>query len=202
MNTSYLSSIPLSQSDKLLYSWGFDLTQEYFSIAKSIPDNHPFAVELATGTGRMSAVLSGLFPSVITGDISLVDLPRAQQRIPPALSDRVQYLQLDMESLPFRSQSIPVLFCMNTIHEMEHPAACIREMIRIIHPNGYLVVGDFNRLGFDTMQRIHETVYHNNHNEGTMPAEDIGVILQSFFHDLQKIDTQLNRTFIARKKQP
>ncbi len=189
-----------SQSDRLLHQSGFDLVREYFHIAQQIPPAGLPVLELATGTGRMSAVLASLFPSVITGDISLSDLPRTLNRIPSQYSHRVGFLQLDMEQLPFRTGSIQSIFCLNTLHETEHPQHCLQEMIRIAHHNGHLVIGDFNRTGFDAMQKIHQTVYHNDHSEGTITSEAIKEILERSFDSIRTVATPLNITFIATKK--
>ncbi|MBW7888095.1 MAG: class I SAM-dependent methyltransferase [Bacteroidetes bacterium] len=195
-----LSHIQCSQSDLLLRSRGFNLTEEYAEIISRINAGSRTVLELATGTGRMSAVLSLFFPAVITGDISLCDHHRAVQRVPPECRKRISYLQLNMELLPFADDSIPFLICLNTLHETEHPAPCLREMIRVVSPEGILAVGDFNRTGFDEMQKIHEQVYHNNHSEGTISGEEISTALAEAFSSVTEISTPLNRTFIARNK--
>jgi ubiquinone/menaquinone biosynthesis C-methylase UbiE len=105
-----LELITPSQSDQLLKIWGFDLVSEYFTIAQQLPPTNFPVIELATGTGRMSAILSCMFPSTISGDISLTDHPRTLQRVPKQFLSRIQFLQLNMENLPFRSDNI--LSCM------------------------------------------------------------------------------------------
>ncbi len=195
-----LSEIEPSQSDRILHQLNFDLVREYFLIAEHLPLSDAPVLELATGTGRMSAVLASLHPSVITGDISLTDLPRAYTRIPAQFRDRVQFQQLDMEKLPFRSDSMKSLVCMNTLHETEHPELCLKEMIRIVDPNGIFIVGDFSRKGFDTMQTIQRTVYHNDHAEGTISTEVIKMILQQNFDSIHTFTTDLNITYITSHK--
>jgi ubiquinone/menaquinone biosynthesis C-methylase UbiE len=197
----FLSSMPFSESDILLHSWGFDLTKEYFSIASQVTTDAPFAVELATGTGRMSAVLSGLFSSVITGDLSLSDHERAIARVPMPYRNRVHYVQLNMESLPFRTGSIPLVFCVNTLHEVERPEQCIQEMIRVLSPNGTLVLSDFNKTGFEAMKKIHEIVYHNTHSEGFTTMEKVKQTLSRIFSSLKVVQTPLNAIVIASRKQ-
>ncbi len=174
--------------------------KEYFLIASHVHTSSLNVVELATGTGRMCAVLSGLFPFVITGDISLDDFPRAQERIPPQFKDSVCFIQLNMESLPFASNSLQTIFCMNTVHEVSNPLLCVDEMIRVLHPNGVLTVGDFNCRGFEMMQLVHKIVYHNNHNKGKLSINDVGGILSKRFLRCKTIETPLNSTIIATGK--
>ncbi|MFZ4619316.1 MAG: class I SAM-dependent methyltransferase [Bacteroidota bacterium] len=195
-----LSEIEPSQSDRILHQLGFDLVREYFLIAEHLPMSEGPVLELATGTGRMSAVLASLHPSVITGDISLTDMPRAFARIPAQYRNRVQFQLLDMVKLPFRNDSVKSLVCMNTLHETEHPESCLEEMIRIVDPSGVFIVGDFSRKGFDTMQTIQRTVYHNDHSEGSISTEAIKKILQQHFDSILTFTTNLNITYIASLK--
>ena len=198
---THLEQIPQSQSDLLLRAWGYDLVREYFSVAQQLPQSSAPVVELATGTGRMSAVLSCIFPSIISGDISFNDLPRVLQRIPKPNVERVHFVQLNMENLPFQSDSIHTVVCMNTLHEVSNPYLCLLEMIRVIRPDGTLVIGDFNRTGFDAMKKIHQTVYHNDHLEGLISLDEIERLLSSSFHTVRSFSTTLNVTCIASNKQ-
>lgn len=198
--TSFLEQIPPSQSDTLLRDWGFDLLREYFEIANYIPSTTDPVLELATGTGRMSAVLSCLFPSIVSGDISLKDIPRVLERIPKQFIDRITFLHLDMEHLPFPTGQFSTVVCINTLHETEHPMICLQELARVTSAEGILVTGDFSQTGFDMMQKIHETVYHNNHEEGSITSTDIQQFLQSAFTSVHTIHTPLNITYIASGK--
>jgi len=85
MNEKYLeliSKIPLTDSDKLLLSWGYNLVNEYLEIiTQSELDSQNPVLELATGTGRMSALLTRLGYDVVTGDISTDDREKAENRI-------------------------------------------------------------------------------------------------------------------------
>ena len=195
-----VASIPASSSDRLLRSMGFDLVREYAQVTAALPDNTKTTLELATGTGRMTAVLASWFPSVITGDISLTDVARVHQRLPDERWERVQFLQLDMERLPFRNNSIGTIVCLNTIHETKHPEQCLEEMIRAVRSDGTLIIGDFSRNGFDVMQRIEQEVYGRDHHEGTMPISKVEEILRKGFTEIRIIETPLNRTLSVTGK--
>lgn len=197
---SSLQLIPLSQSDQLLKSWGYDLLQEFFVIARQLPISSSPVIELATGTGRMCGILSLNIPSIISGDISLSDMPRTLQRIPKQFSERVKFVQLDMEKLPFRSGSIDSLICMNTMHEVERPEECLKEIIRVMKSDGTVIIGDFNRTGFEVMQKIHEAVYNNNHSEGYITMTEIERILSLAFHSVRPIASPLNISYVATHK--
>jgi ubiquinone/menaquinone biosynthesis C-methylase UbiE len=195
-----LSSIPQSDSDRLLQSWGYDLVGEYQTIAGQIPVSRDPVLELATGTGRMCAVLSFSFPIILTGDISLEDLPKTIHRLPRHNAHRLSFLQLDMEHLPFRTDSLRTIVCMNTIHEVSEPRRCLQEMTRILHPKGRLIVGDFNPTGYDMMQKVHQTVYHNDHTTGSMSMPEVETIIRSSFTEVRICPTPLNITVFASGK--
>lgn len=195
-----LSSIPFSESDRLLQSWGYDLIGEYGAVANMIPATQEPVIELATGTGRMCAVLSFSCPRIVTGDISLKDLPKTLHRLPPQHAHRISVLQLNMERLPFRTGSIRTIVCMNTMHEVAAPQTCLHEMIRVLHPDGLLAVGDFNATGFAMMQKVHHRVYHNEHSTGSIAMSDVESTLRSGFRDVRHLSTPLNETVFASGK--
>ena len=196
------SLIEPSESDRILHGYGCDLVLEYFSIARHLPVTTLPVVELATGSGRMIAVLSTFVPSILTGDLSLADAPRARKRVPHQFRDRVSFFQLDLERLPFRTDAIRSMICMNTLHETEHPHACLAEMIRTIHPDGTLIIGDFNRKGFDLMQTVQQQVYHTDHHEGSITSDEIANILHGSFNTVTVFETELNTSYIAANKRP
>ena len=195
---SVISSIPPSESDRLLHSWGYDLTGEYEEIACKTPlSPHSAILELATGTGRMTSVLTRLGFRVVTGDLDLAQRQRAEERITNAYLPLVQFLQLNMESLPFQDHSIPFLVCMNTLHELANPQKAFSELIRVHDPRGVLIIGDFNETGFGVMERLHQVVYAGHHSLGTMPMKEIEPTLQSRYQYIRSIETPLNISFVA-----
>ena len=195
---SVISSIPPSESDRLLRSWGYDLTGEYEEIVCKTPlPPHSTILELATGTGRMTSVLTRLGFRVVTGDLDLAQRQRAEERITNAYLPLVQFLQLNMESLPFQDHAIPFLVCMNTLHELANPQKAFSELIRVHDPRGVLIIGDFNETGFGVMERLHQVVYAGHHSLGTMPLKEIEPTLQSRYQYIRSIETPLNISFVA-----
>lgn len=195
---SVLSTIPPSESDRLLRSWGYDLTAEYEEVIQSIAfPPQSLILELATGTGRMTSVLTRLGFRVVTGDLGLQQRHRAEERITRQYLPVVQFLQLNMEELPFADQSIPYLVCMNTIHELANPRKALSELLRVPDPRGVLILGDFNETGFEVMERLHQVVYAGHHSLGTMSMKEIEPVLQSRYRYVRSIETPLNTSFVA-----
>ncbi len=193
-------SIPPSIGDDLLHTWGYDLVAEYIQIIweAELPPAES-VLELATGSGRMSAVLTRLGFSVITGDLSNEEYGRTLERVTPAHSDKLQYLLLDMEKLPFRDHSVRSIVCLNTLHELQNPRTCLSEMIRVHARDGTLVVGDFSETGFTTFHRLHRAVYGNDHTEGFLKMADARSLLANAYHVIREVVTPLNITYIASR---
>lgn len=198
LQQSIVDSIPSSQSDDLLRQWGHDLTGEYVEVLLKAGLEKPRTIlELATGTGRMSAALTRLGHGVITGDITQERRADAMQRITQAYLPQVVFMELDMERLPFADHSVDAIVCMNTLHELEHPRECLREVNRVHSKKGQLVVGDFNHLGFEMMQRLHQELYKNDHLTGSLTMAEAKPMLQQFYPKLLEIQTSLNVSFVA-----
>jgi ubiquinone/menaquinone biosynthesis C-methylase UbiE len=89
---------------------------------------------------------------------------------------------------------------MNTMHEVIAPRHCLQEMIRVLHPEGRLIVGDFNPTGFDMMQKIHHIVYHNDHTTGSMSMQEVETIIRLSFTEVRIQPTPLNITVFASGK--
>jgi ubiquinone/menaquinone biosynthesis C-methylase UbiE len=196
-----VDSIPASKSDEQLRSWGYDLIAEYVQILREAHlDATSPLLELATGSGRMSAVLTRLGFEVVTGDISAAKSADALARITPAFSDRVSRLTLNMKTLPFSEDHFRNILCLDTLHELEEPHACVSELIRVHDPSGTIVIGDFNELGFEVMQRLHRAVYGNDHTQGFLKMVDLRPLLQETYDVIQEVVTPLNISYIAAHK--
>jgi ubiquinone/menaquinone biosynthesis C-methylase UbiE len=196
-----LNSIPPSASDIRLRSWGYSLIDEYARIIQeaSLPSGGD-VLELATGSGRMSAVLTRLGYRVLTGDESDEKQSQVWQRVTPEFAALVELSLLNMECLPFRDASIDTIVCVNTLHELLHPLKCLSELLRIHIPAGTLILGDFSETGFDIMQRLHQATDRSNHPRGTLRITDVEPIIKRTYSDVRTVVTPLNIIYIASCK--
>jgi ubiquinone/menaquinone biosynthesis C-methylase UbiE len=196
-----LNSIPPNETDKLLISRGYNLTAEYFEILShaSLNNQEP-VLELATGTGRMSAVLSRLGYDVITGDVSMEDRKLAESRIGKEYLHKVKFKTLDMKQLPFDNNSFTSIVTMNTFHHLDDPEICLQEIIRVHSGTNSLVIGDFNDKGFDELDNAHRTIYGKNHTCGNFDIHKLKPLLGKYYQDIKEIHTTLNFSLIATNK--
>ncbi len=196
-----IASISLTDSDKLLQSRGYNLAAEYYEIlSHATLDTHQPILELATGTGRMSAVLTRLGYDVITGDVSTEDRKNAELRITTEYLHKVKLLTIDMEALPFDDGSSPSVISMNTFHHLERPEVCLRELIRVHSGKNSLIIGDFNETGFAELQKVHQILYAKDHTRGNLSMDKLKPFLETQYHEVKEIHTKLNVTLIASAK--
>ena len=189
-----------SNTDGLLRERGFDLLQEYLRIiteGQLVPGP---IVELATGTGRTSAILARQGYEVITGDITPEKRADALRRISPAYGKQVSMMVFNMEKLPFRSRSIRTMISLNTIHELDHPGKCLSELVRVHDPDGILVVGDFNDTGFEVMDEVHKIVFGKPHSRGRLSMDSVRKELTDLYESVFTIETPLNISVVCRGK--
>lgn len=197
---SLVASIPSSNTDAFLRERGYDLLKEYVAIVSfGRPDTHGPVVELATGTGRMASVLTRLGHRVITGDLTLEKRADALRRVSPAFMSEVQLLQLDMERLPFPDCSLRSIISVNTVHELGDPQRCIEELLRVLHPDGSLVVSDFNETGFGVLQDAHRAVFGTDHRRGTMDMNAVTSVFHSKHLSFSSFETDLNTTLVCTR---
>lgn len=195
------ATIPPSPSDGLLRTWGYDLVEEYAHIVReaALPAGSE-VLELATGTGRMTAVLTRLGLRVRSGDVSDEREEQVWQRVLPEFAANVELMLLDMQALPFKSGSVQTITCMNTLHELANPGECLEELLRVHDRSGVLILGDFNDTGFETMQRLHRTLHGNDHPRGLMKISEAESVLRKRYSEVRVVLTPLNISLIASGK--
>jgi len=195
MKISY--TIPKSDSDLLLESWGYNLLDEYIQLIEASGFINSMVLDVATGTGRASSVISRLNCNVITGDNSLDKKNEAEKRITENYFGKVKFLKLNLECLPFNSNSIDNIVCLNTLHELSNPVNCLKEIIRVHSSNGTMLIADFNPLGFDVMDKLHLTKFNRPHPRGSISTEVLLDTLKKNYFNINRIDTELNSGFIV-----
>jgi malonyl-CoA O-methyltransferase len=80
-------------------------------------------------------------------------LERLRQRLTPHASRLTQHVCADMERLPFKSSSMPMLWSSLALQWANDTENCLREWHRVITPNGLLVFASF---GPDTLKELRQ----------------------------------------------
>lgn len=129
-------------------SLGIDVSWRKKAIAELDPAQHRRILDVATGTADVAILTAKTLPQAhITGlDLSREMLKIGDTKIEKQnLTDRIQLLQGDSENLPFADNSFDALTVAFGVRNYENLERGLREMRRVLRPDGKLVVLEFSR---------------------------------------------------------
>jgi ubiquinone/menaquinone biosynthesis C-methylase UbiE len=108
-------------------------------IVRQILDNLPAGVALdaACGTGRHTAYLASLGHKVIGVDTSPEMLARARRKMPAG-----EFYEADLHDLPLADDSVDLVVCAIALSHVPDLAQALTELVRVLRPNGHLVISD------------------------------------------------------------
>ena len=183
----------LSESDKLINSKGYDLHKEYERIIELAQfESKATIYDFACGSGRGASILLGNGFQVKAFDFNETQFIKAKQRLTNEQLKRIEFIKMDLENIEYEDNSIDNIVCLNTIHEVENPIRIINEIFRVYSGKGKLVVCDFNKVGFDLMDIVHEIIYNDNHNLGKMNQNQFEEFLTNKKISYKAFETELN----------
>lgn len=99
-------------------------------------------LDLPCGTGELERLLIGRWsgPAIVGIDLSLAMLSRAASKIPAGTA---VWLRADIRDLPFADASFDAAVCASGLHCFTAPERSIRELRRVLLPEGRLVLVDW-----------------------------------------------------------
>lgn len=117
-------------------------------------------------------------------------LARLRQRLMPLASRFTQHVCADMERLPFKTSSMPMLWSSLALQWADDLEICLREWHRVIEPNGLLVFATF---GPDTLKELRQAfaqVDGGTHVSRFTDMHDIGDMLvhAGFQHPVMEME--------------
>lgn len=114
------------------------------------------ALEIGTGKGITAMELAGRGLKVDSVDIDPEEQRLAAMNIHHAgYQDLVTFHTIDASSLPFENHSFGCTAMVEVLHHLENAEPILKEIIRLVKPDGRFIMADFNREGFDLVARIH-----------------------------------------------
>jgi SAM-dependent methyltransferase len=125
----------------------YDPDHERTFLARPILDHiphvrAPLVLDVATGTGRLPLVL--LEQPTFQGRIVALDLSRKMLTIAAdrlkGYDSRVSLMHHPAESLPFPDDTFDLVTCIEALEFMAHPWAVLHELVRVLRPDGLLVI--------------------------------------------------------------
>ena len=108
-------------------------------IVREILDGLPvgIALDAACGTGRHTEYLASLGHTVIGVDTSPEMLARARAKVPDGT-----FHEADLHDLPLADDSVDLVVCAIALSHVADLAPALAELVRVLRPNGHLVISD------------------------------------------------------------
>jgi ubiquinone/menaquinone biosynthesis C-methylase UbiE len=105
-------------------------------------DGHERILDVPCGTGELEQRLLTRWPglSIVGVDLSHEMLKQAQSKSMP---DFVEWIRADVCALPLADQTFDWVICANSFHYFHSPGTALRELTRVLRPNGQLVLVDW-----------------------------------------------------------
>ncbi|MBI2791411.1 MAG: methyltransferase domain-containing protein [Gammaproteobacteria bacterium] len=99
-----------------------------------------------------------------------LDLSQKLLRLGKQQTAGIDFLQADVEALPFADNSVDRIMLSCLVHHLPNPALCAKEVFRVLKPGGRFVAFDPNRLNpFMYLYRDHSSPFYSSN--GVTPNE-------------------------------
>ncbi|HYY15641.1 MAG TPA: bifunctional demethylmenaquinone methyltransferase/2-methoxy-6-polyprenyl-1,4-benzoquinol methylase UbiE [Gammaproteobacteria bacterium] len=144
-----------------LMSWGIHRLWKQFAVAIASIKRGQQVLDLAGGTGDMTARLArrvGSAGSVILADINGSMLSIGRDRlIDQGIAGTVQYVQANAESLPFPDNTFDVVTIAFGLRNVTHKDQALASMRGVLQPGGRVVILEFSQLVMPLLQRLYDS---------------------------------------------
>ncbi|MBN9288814.1 MAG: hypothetical protein BGO43_13900 [Gammaproteobacteria bacterium 39-13] len=134
-------------------------------IKLSMPEKNALIADLGCGSGIFTQHLHERGYYCLGLDLShqLLQLGRKQ-------SQGINFLQADVEFLPFQDNSVDIVMLSCLVHHLPDPTLCAKEVFRVLKPGGRFVAFDPNRLNpFMYLYRDRSSPFYSS--KGVTPNE-------------------------------
>lgn len=111
-------------------------------IIKYSPSASPKILDMGCGAGFLSNDLITHYNEVFAVDLSAPALKIAQQQ---DKTQKVKYLKADATNLPFEDESFDIICAMDFLEHIEDLDLLLKEVARLLRPNGLFVYHTFNK---------------------------------------------------------
>jgi ubiquinone/menaquinone biosynthesis C-methylase UbiE len=191
----------------LLYDWSaeryntikeFNPTDEDYCLGQPLAarlHDRPDAtiLDVATGTGRIPRVMTRQynFKGNIIGIDRAARMLNVARREVADQTSRVLLVQADAMALPFASESVPAVTCLEALEFLPNPRVGLAELVRVLQPatpdtpsRGWLLTT--NRIGWEALLMPGKT-WNQKHLQmelARLPLQDINIQVWQDIYDL------------------
>ena len=114
-------------------------------------------LDIGVGTGRGLESVLGKVSKAYGIDFSGLMLKEARKLL--GQNPKVALEQADAESLPFTNAAFDYVTCMlNTYGNFENPDKCLEEMLRVVKPDGEVILGIYSQNALETQLKTYKQV--------------------------------------------
>ncbi|MDD5269852.1 MAG: class I SAM-dependent methyltransferase [Candidatus Omnitrophica bacterium] len=187
------------ERQEIFKKFGYDVEAERdFIIERSRPFSGNI-LEVGTGKGYFAISLAKKGYSLTTIDVSEEEHRAARLNVEYfGLSNKVALRVEDAEKMSFKDRSFDTIFSVNVIHHLANPLKVIDEISRLITRDGKMIISDFTREGFETMDRLHASE-GNTHATGNATPDEVAEHLSMRF-DIERHKSRFQDIIVARHK--
>lgn len=126
-------------------------------------------LDVACGPGSLTLDLAPHLAHATGLDITAAMLEQARQAQADLGIANVEWVEGDAASIPFANEHFGIVSCSAAFHHFEQPAAVLREMARVCHPGGRVVVIDVTpnsdkAAAYDRMERMRDPSHGHAHS--------------------------------------
>jgi 2-polyprenyl-3-methyl-5-hydroxy-6-metoxy-1,4-benzoquinol methylase len=185
---------------KSLYSsFGYDVDRERDFILDQAKPVLGKILEAGTGKGHFTLALAKAGHSLVTFDISAEEQRFAKLNVTYfGLEKQVDFRIENGERTSFPGNSFDVIFSVNVLHHLRNAYQVIDELIRLISPQGKIIIADFTEEGFKVMDRIHG-LEGNAHEVGQVGFPDAESYLIKKGFSIKKAESVHQCVLVAQR---
>jgi len=134
--------------DELDRLWGDVIFQGFAESAVRMGVRQGRVLDVGTGSGRIAIRLARLNPAF---DIEAIDLSRSMLELGRANAARegvrnLKFLPGDAKQIPYEDDAFDLVICHQLLHQLPDPVVALREIDRVVKPQGAILVRDVRRL--------------------------------------------------------
>ena len=180
-------------------SFGYDLEKERDFILREAMPLFGKILEAGTGKGHFALALAKQGYSFVTFDISEEEQSFARLNIAySGLEKQVDFKIEDGERTSFADASFNVVFSVNVLHHLANPHKVLDELIRVLTPDGKLIISDFSKKGFSIMDKIHG-LEGKTHEAGKVSLSDAEKYLAKKGFSIKKAKSAYQHIVVATR---
>jgi len=113
---------------------------EMYRLMSSVLQKNMDVLEVATGTGLIATHIANSVKSIVATDFSPGMIEKAKKKSCP---DNVRFMVEDATDLSFPDSTFDAVIISNALHIMPDPEAALRNIKRVLKPEGLLIAPNF-----------------------------------------------------------